>query len=83
MSNNQNQGQMTQQAQGQMTQGQMTQGPVPISTNDENWLYVQQNTTINNYPRPQGSLPMFNWALKATEQAKLSKLWADVGQNQG
>lgn len=65
----------------QQAQGPYTQGPEPVQANKENWLFVQENTTINNYPRPQGSLPMFNWALKASEQTKLSKLWSDVGQN--
>ncbi len=54
--------------------------PAPMSdySNKENWQFVQQNTTINNYPRPQGSLPMFNWGLKSFEQSKLSKLWSSV-----
>ena len=45
------------------------------------WTRINSTTNYNNYPRPQGSLPMFTWGLKKNEQIKMNTLYNSAGNN--
>lgn len=38
---------------------------------EDTWAQINKETNSNWYPKPQGSLPMFNWGLKKEQQVKL------------
>jgi len=46
----------------------------------ENWGFVATSGSMNNYPRPQGNLPMFTYGLKKEQQQKFQKLYNAVLQ---
>jgi predicted RNA-binding protein len=47
-------------------------------TNLDNWAVVSEKSVQGTIPRPQGSLPMFNWGLKKEEQIKQLNLQSNV-----
>ncbi len=46
--------------------------------NLDNWALVSKESVQNTIPRPQGSLPMFNWGLKKEEQIRQLNLQSNV-----
>jgi hypothetical protein len=57
-----------------------TQEPVPAYFSTINtWATINKETNLNWYPKPQGSLPMFNWGLRKEEQLKMLNAYNNVG----
>jgi hypothetical protein len=68
------------------TTGQSTsQGPVQFveaqvlkptgNTFDNTYSDLDWTSLQKDYPRPQGSLPMYNWGLTKDAQANMARLW--------
>ena len=78
-----------------MSNGFQFSGEPPINDFQQGWSYLKPESNFKQpdehnwniqsnglYPRPQGNLPMINWALKDYQKKYLESLYVNVFKNQ-